>query len=147
METFTWGSLPDNLDLPPQEPSLYLDTFTWEPSLGDLCLATFAQTVQPCRKQYPAILGTLGTLIWEPLLGDPARRNLGGFMWQAGTFTWEPLLGTPYLGTLWDTSPRRPLLYLGTFTCKPANLRKLAGTCQLLLWNLYLEKFVLGWEP
>ena len=39
---FIWK--PGNLDLSPQEPSLYLHiyTFTWEPSLGDLYLATFA---------------------------------------------------------------------------------------------------------
>ena len=72
-------------------------------------------------------------------MGIRPAETSGAFTWQAGTFTWEPLLGTPYLGTLWDTSPRRPLLYLGTFTCKPANLRKLAGTCAGTLPTFTLE--------
>ena len=113
-----------------------MGTFAWGPLLGNLCSnrPTLSETI-PCN------FGNLGNI-------------------DLGTFTWglpgtrELLLG--YLGTLWDTSPRRPLLYLGICTCKPANLRKLAGSCAGTLPTFTLEPLLgkicpwlgtLTWEP
>ena len=139
LETFTWGSLPGNLDLPSQEPSLYLDTFTWEPSLGDLYLATF---VKPCQKQYPAILGTFGTLIWEPSFGNLYLEIFTWEPWPAltGTFT---LLGYLYLGTFaWG-----PLL--GNLCSNPVrnSTRQFWEPSEHWFGNLPLETFTWGSLP
>ena len=156
----------------PQEPSLYLDTCTWEPSLGDLYLATFAW--QPWLVNL--CLGTLGEWVLELLRLACNHGNLENLGRQtlSGTYPQKPwgplpgkrevLLGNLYLGHLtWEPCGilRQDHLYftwkLETFTCKPSPANLPLGTlwepvpeaCQPLLWNLYICFWLrtLTWKP
>ena len=68
--------------------NLCLGTFTWEPSLGNLCLENLLGNLR------------LGTFAWKPVLGKFTwEPSLGNF--HFGSFTWEPsFLGNLHLETL-----------------------------------------------
>ena len=83
--------------------NLCLGTFTWEPSLGNLCLENLLGNLRLGTFTLEPSLGNLRleTCTWKIYLGTFAcelllrNLHLGTFAWKPvlGKFTWEPSLG------------------------------------------------------